>query len=229
MKLCIPVLNRFSSLYVCVSSALSGTRRPDGIVIIDNSGGKIVEESPWIYESWFLDAGGEVLISTEGNMGVAASWNTFFEYLAPSPLIISNDDVVFYGDTLKRLMHAVENDPHSAVFHSAHAGENGFSLFHLRREVYDSVGKFDECFWPAYYEDTDYKRRLVLAGHQTCLVPDMNYDHMKEASIKSLDPMTRNEYENSIRENYHYYCSKWGGAPGHETFAVPFNGKNPSS
>ena len=42
----------------------------------------------------------------------------------------------------------------------------------VRREAFDALGGMDEDFYPAWFEDVDFCRRLRAAGWQVFLVPD---------------------------------------------------------
>lgn len=96
----------------------------------------------------------------------------------------------------------------------------------LRVAAFDLAGRWDENFYPAYYEDTDWRRRLALAsgdpdplallelpGHAR---DGHGYDTLREAMPGRL-PI---DFE-ALQE---YYASKWGGCPPHsaETFDLPF-------
>lgn len=80
-------------------------------------------------------------------------------------LILMNDDVGFPPGTLS----AAASEAWS--IHLSHSlllctrplpGEgHAFSAFALFRAGYGALGRFDENFWPAYYEDCDYLQRAV--------------------------------------------------------------------
>lgn len=40
----------------------------------------------------------------------------------------------------------------------------GFGCFFIDEEIRRELGPFDERFYPAYFEDGDYRRRMKLAG-----------------------------------------------------------------
>ena len=47
----------------------------------------------------------------------------------------------------------------------------------IRRDAYDSVGGFDERFYPAWYEDVDFCRRLKIEGWKIYFVPRAEFLH----------------------------------------------------
>lgn len=100
----------------------------------------------------------------------------------------------------------------------------------LPRSVVDRVGLFDEwSFWPLYFDDTDYSRRCDLAG-----IPVAEGDWCREGDLDHAGD--RNQHAQTIRSdrdlerannrtwqlNRQAYVAKWGGPPGHETYATPW-------
>ena len=96
------------------------------------------------------------VIELPSNLGVAASWNLGIKVTPFSSWwLIVNDDVTFPPKALARF-----ND------HMNEFGAIGLSAvtapwcaFGISEHVVRSVGLFDEAFYPAYFEDTDYARR----------------------------------------------------------------------
>jgi GT2 family glycosyltransferase len=43
--------------------------------------------------------------------------------------------------------------------------------------VVGKVGLFDEGYYPAYYEDTEYERRMGLAGLTVTMGPNVEHDN----------------------------------------------------
>ena len=56
----------------------------------------------------------------------------------------------------------------------------------IRREVVDDVGPLDEQFWPAWFEDVDYCRRLAAAGKEIWVVPEAQARHFGGASLEHI-------------------------------------------
>ena len=42
------------------------------------------------------------------------------------------------------------------------------------KDIYEKVGKFDECFFPAYYEDKSYEYRMKLKNIPVLTHPTLN-------------------------------------------------------
>lgn len=96
-----------------------------------------------------------------------------------------------------------------------------FSCFCVDRRLFEQVGKFDESFVPAYFEDNDMHRRIVLAGFNGySYAPYFHYG----SSTVGFDKAREREVANRFPDLERYYKAKWGGGPGHETFTMAFNG-----
>ena len=116
----------------------------------------------------------------------------------------------------------------------------GFSCFRVDPEIYRRVGRFDEEFYPAYWEDADYRRRLQLSG-----IPIIEWSseeveiispgrtrtpsgivHGKHAADGSYQGWTGEKLKwfwECYEANGRRYAAKWGGQLGNETFETPFN------
>lgn len=94
-----------------------------------------------------------------GNQGVAASWNQILTSFPELPwALIVNHDVVFAPGVLAQLLAVV--DPGQPQWLPLLPGTAAYSAFVLTALAWDRVGLFDEGFYPAYWEDTDYRNRL---------------------------------------------------------------------
>lgn len=113
-------------------------------------------------DDWRNEWGAHVWAPTD-NRGVAASWNILAKHAfatGHNQIILLNDDVVLKSDkVLSDLLWANRLWDGRALFT---AGVNGWHTFSLSKKLYDAVGNFDEGFWPAYYEDNDYSRRIAV-------------------------------------------------------------------
>jgi GT2 family glycosyltransferase len=71
----------------------------------------------------------------------------------------------------------------------------------IRRDAYDEIGGFDEQFYPAWYEDVDFCRRLKARGWDIYFVPRAEFNHEGGYSANALGPETfvRSYYGNQLR------------------------------
>lgn len=104
-------------------------------------------------------------------------------------------------------------------------GGPDFSCFLISRECHGRF-RFDEAFTPAFCEDLDYHRRLLLAVEGARIFSvNLPYLHYGSATLKSLDGPAFMRIGKAISEGSRaYYVQKWGGPVNEETFLVPFGG-----
>lgn len=196
----IPTLNQYAALDRTIDAALAGSLKPERILIIDNGGGYQPKRE------------GVEVIRPHRNLGVAASWNVLLRLSEPKPLIIANDDLQPGQDTLEKLLRA-----------EAPCAHIGFlSCFKLAHWVPALIGYFDETFYPAYYEDNDYARRMRLLGLELVGI-DTHCQHGGSSTLHSLTGSQKSRVEAQIEASRLYYLRKWGGPPDHEVFTTAFN------
>lgn len=58
----------------------------------------------------------------------------------------------------------------------------------FRRDVLDRVGLLDDDFWPGYFEDADFCRRVQQAGYEVWYVPEATLAHFESTSHS--DPLS---------------------------------------
>lgn len=156
-----------------------------------------------------------IVIENEKNMGVASSWNTLCEliYKENDYAIILNDDI-YWGKKDWEIDNLLCN--HKKDFYVT---TKDWCAFILPKKTYKAVGKFDENFFPAYYEDNDYHYRMSLIGKREFKIPMID-PYVYQAS-QSIDKDS--SLRDFMQQNKEYYISKWGGLPTKETFKKPFN------
>lgn len=103
-------------------------------------------------------------------------------------------------------------------------GGPDFSCFLIHRECHRTY-RFDEGFIPAFCEDLDYHRRLLLAGDgHTIFSINLPYLHYGSATLKSVDDRQRQAINRAIETgSRQHYARKWGGPVNNETYLRPFN------
>lgn len=149
----LPVLNRFDLL----EESIRSIDHPVGnLLIIDNSGEYQLPKG--LYE------GKVQVLNMPANMGVAGSWNLGIKCFPHAPywVFMSNDNHWLPGGLAE--MEKL-SDPSKLVMSNV-----AWNAFSLGSEIVKSIGLFDENYYPAYYEDTDYMERLRIAGMQDQIV-----------------------------------------------------------
>lgn len=103
-------------------------------------------------------------------------------------------------------------------------GGPDFSCFLLTKACHDQY-PFDEAFRPAYCEDLDYHRRLLLAGDGDKIFSvNLPYLHYASGTLKAMDAEARALLESDICSGSRaYYRQKWGGDVNQELYSRPFD------
>lgn len=214
MKLGVPTLVNFDGLLALIESAERGSLVPDSYLIALN--GIPDEKTLWhiLNAPW----GSKVaLYQMPRNVGVAAAWNMLLTRYPDEPLIISNDDVILGRRTFEEMALALE--AHDFV-------ASGWALFGTSPACVSKVGLYDENFWPAYYEDSDYRRRMKLADIEPFW--DCSEPVQHAGCWTSFNALGQPEWMTAaIEKNMRYFIQKWGGPPDAEVFREPFDGKPP--
>lgn len=83
-----------------------------------------------------------------------------------------------------------------------------------KKSVFDKIGYTDVNFYPAYFVDNDYARRIVKAGIKCCSLVNARFFHFWSRTIKEESGGSTSNY---FSNNSRYYRDKWGGGFGAET------------
>lgn len=152
-----------------------------------------------------------VIYSTGVNIGCAGGWNLICEIAFSDykfdKIIISNEDNFFTNEWILDIWDKSTDTNIQGCYDRAFE----FSLFGLTKQLYKTVGRFDENFLMASSEDLDYKYRCKLLNYT---VSSLNISADYNASETGGDTIP--DYQ---RLNHWYYQFKWG----HETFKTPFS------
>jgi len=156
------------------------------------------------------------VIRNQKNVGVAAAWNQICENLFSNGfthVVILNDDI-YLGKTENELIKLVERKPESLIRASI-----DWCAFIIPKKIYEKVGKFDECFYPAYYEDKSYEYRMKLCGAHMYKTPQLIPKRYRSSASLEKDPSIL-EYS---KKNKKLYIEMWGGEPEREKYKTPYN------
>ena len=189
------------------------------------------------------------------NRGVSRSWNeglhASFDDGNEATLLV-NDDLFFYEGGFDAFADFVLSErrrvPHFGTISAfgmdtGTAGPVGAGKFYQRPHwqgaacmavgegAIEAIGYFDQNFWPAYFEDADYFRRLELSGIPSLWDERILLEHNRSQTIRA-DFLLKRLHDERTRRNEQYYIRKWGGLrgwggpdapPGQELFTHPFN------
>jgi GT2 family glycosyltransferase len=200
----IPTINRADLLNEALANYFEDFKTTE-IVICDNGKQEIITR-----EKNF------VIYRPEQNLGVSGSWNMIMDYaekVKGTHVLMLNDDI-YLGKSEQEILTIIRLwNPEFLCT------ELNWCSYILSVDAYQKAGRFDENFFPAYFEDNDYFRRMLLADVQMIFNSMLNPITYRNSMTIKKSP----ELNNGFEKNRQYYISKWGGQPTQEKFNTPFN------
>lgn len=102
-------------------------------------------------------------------------------------------------------------------------GGPGFSFFMMSKEGHEKY-PFDEALTPAFCEDCDLHRRMMLGGDgERIFGTNVRYLHLGGQTLKGMSPERRAMVERAISSGSRaHYARKWNGGVNEETEIEPF-------
>jgi hypothetical protein len=153
------------------------------------------------------------------NRGVSWSWNRAFEFASRNDFefvtLLSQNCVLAEGTS--GLAAQIE---HHADWRGL-LTDQAWHVLTLSVALWQRIGPFDEGF-VSYYEDSDYTRRLYLAGLHTPenRMPKVDLDCTCEfAATMKAGLISPDVYQHSRAR----YMKKWHGEPFHERLTIPWD------
>jgi GT2 family glycosyltransferase len=206
----IPTLNRADLLIPSLERYSKDFEGID-ILVIDNGCQKDLFD-------WISKSGNAHIqyVCNKVNIGVAGSWNCILHNLLNSHqyVLVLNDDV-YLGKHKNEIDEIIDKSQSQLI-----VGEMFFSVFIISRNLFYRVGNFDDGFYPAYFEDSDYLYRLKLLDISVEVNSLLNPSIYRECQTYEKD----NELVNKSRAiNRERYIKKWGGLPLLEKYNTPYN------
>lgn len=246
IQIIIPAINLWNKYTKnCINSIK--TKYEHRILLIDNgSTDETKEEAGKLVSNNFAHKRNEETwgCAKSWNYGIKDAFERGYDYV-----LILNNDILLHPETIDKLVERMESKPiddgiamitcldvrneckkPDNIFKLLSLGKvdveesrhPNFSAFMINKECWNKVGEFDENFKPCYFEDNDYHHRIELAGMRAICLPTAMFYHygsrtQNEAIGKPICSSPQFEH------NGRYYQNKWGGVPGSESFATPFN------
>jgi GT2 family glycosyltransferase len=190
----VPTLTRKDLLYDLLSTL---DVRVGTLLVVDNG-------SQDFGEMWLPAVDHLRLVNLGANLGVAASWNLGIKAgFQHDWVMVVSDDVTMPRGALAEF--------------AALSGEDRIVLsstwphwcaFTIGMRVVQQVGLFDENFYPAYFEDTDYERRLTDAKIAPVYGPEVL--HKNSSTLKTQGRHFTKANTVSFDANQSYIQNKWG-------------------
>ncbi len=215
----IPTLKRQAQARRLALSLSRQTAKIDEVLIIDN--GLELETSVEPLDSFVLKT-----IRPERRLSVGAAWNIGMEQLEKaergSHLVVLNDDIELGEDAIDQMIECLGNAPECCIVGPR---IHPFCCFLVSQDAVADVGHFDEQFFPAYFEDNDYRRRMKLAGWQEFAMDElmMGLKHVGSTTVSAMTSAEKAFMRRCYKNNQRLYEAKWGGPPHYELFSVPYD------
>lgn len=124
------------------------------LMIVDNSGTASWNpvKPDWVANLW--------VVRVPYGLGLVGAWNLIVKATPYAPYwLLINDDAWFEPGALKQIADSV--DPSTLNFIGTNPEWSGIAL---GEKVVETVGLYDERFYPLYFDDNDYERRITNAG-----------------------------------------------------------------
>lgn len=185
-----------------------------------------------------------VIDQWRNNRGVSWAWNEGMrraKAMGYQHCLIANDDLKFRPESLERLSRTIETtgaalvSPNQVrdvkilseqksrwISEGIRAGADFFCFMVDIDQIVEKAGWFDENFFPAYFEDNDMHRRMISAGLESYVDTDCPVFH-EGSMTQKFDVKSPNVSGDRFVSLKNYYCNKWGGPPGTESYETPFN------
>lgn len=224
MDVVIPVFNQLAFTRQCLESLQRHTTIAARVIVVDNGStdgtAGCLREFPQI----------KVIRNAE-NLGCAAAWNQGVKAALADWVVILNNDVLLTPGWLEGLLAAADTgldivspalregplnyelEPYAGEFvratgHITRPDMAHGVCFMVRRQVFDTIGMFDENFRVGQFEDADFFERAREAGFKLGATGRSFIHHFGSVTQNSLrdgDPLGP-FYETMNRA---YYRKKW--------------------
>jgi|ERR1700723_196678 len=158
------------------------------------------------------------------NAGIKAFWS-----VGASEVLVINNDVEIAPNTY-RILSAGEGfttgvgvsdreqfKPVPGILLGTSRPHPDFSCFMIRKEVTDKVGWFDESYYPAYCEDSDYHVRMHKAGIEAVCV-DLPFYHYAAGTLKNANPAEASAIKHGADANRERFRKQYGCLPGSDAY-----------
>ena len=177
-------------------------------------------------EIFIVDNGNQSIITREKkfaiykpaeNLGVAKSWNIIMDYadkLDATHVLMLNDDI-YLGKTEHEIKMLIQNNEDVDFINSFY----NWCSYILKVEAWKIAGKFDEDFFPAYFEDNSFDYKMTLSGRKKTWTSFLDPLVYRNSMTIAKDPTLNNRFEH----NRQLYIRMWGGIPTEEKYITKFN------
>lgn len=153
----------------------------------------------------------------EENLGVSKSWNMLIDYadkIKATHVLVLNDDI-YLGKTEHEINMLIRNNTDADFINSFH----NWCSYILKVDAWKKAGKFDEEFFPAYFEDNSFDYKMTLIGAKKTWTSFLDPFVYRNSMTIAKDPALNNRFQ----QNRELYIQMWGGLPTEEKYTTKFN------
>jgi GT2 family glycosyltransferase len=177
-------------------------------------------------EIFIVDNGNQSIITREEkfaiyrpaeNLGVAKSWNMIMDYadkVDATHVLMLNDDI-YLGRTEHEIKMVMRNNQNADFINSF----QNWCSYILTVDMWKKVGKFDEEFFPAYFEDNSFDYKMTLANAKKTWTSFLDPIVYRNSMTIAKEPTLNNRFA----QNRAMYIDMWGGLPTKEVYKTKFN------
>ena len=175
----------------------------DRILLVDNTPQSLCKK--------FEKYGYNVLFHPE-NLGVARSWNLGIKQGHDWTFLVSCS--VRFPESFTEVVNVLEKHNSEYIFMTY----LGWHLTAVSKKLVEKIGYFDENFYPAYCEDTDYVKRMHISNIPMELKEVPAY--IQKVNIGLISGARVNESRTD-----RYWREKWGAGVNEVGYPLPFGDK----
>lgn len=167
--------------------------------------------------------------NTQKNLGVSRSWNLGIDKMKTddtSWLIVVSTAIRFKRGGLD-MIDVLQQRTDQNVLEAMNVF--GWHLIAFNRRLIDKVGKFDENFYPAYFEDLDYSIRIQKTFHLDNSNPLWDKIDVDVVDTGMSQSIKLGLIDAPAAPLIEYFQRKWGRHPGEyqrPEYNHPFNDEN---
>jgi GT2 family glycosyltransferase len=183
----VPTLNRYDLL----DSMLDNINYPvENILVIDNGNGYKTDKNVTV-------------LNMPANLGMSASWNLGIKLYPHSKYwLFASADTTWGENSLKEIDDASGSDKLVLT-------DDAYGCFSVGENVIDSVGLFDEYFYPIYFEDNDFHERVSrICPEGTIVATSISTKPTSGSQTINSDSNLMNRNHETFLKNKEYYDFK---------------------
>lgn len=227
----------FEQARATLASLSSAEHELDLIAVINGMRDNISDKA-WLMESFhYAEINSKNCLALAWNRGLEIAFLRGADYA-----LVINLDIVFQPSTIDSLVIFAQEEPEALLwspieyknwvdftaFVPEEKVENyaHYSCFLVNPLLLGLIGKFDEQFEPAYYEDSDISYRIKLARGRQLSTRRSAFFHAQTGTITGAlhaDFDLLISLKSSFETNPQRYVAKWGAMPYRETYHYPYD------